>query len=348
MTDINALAVVDKQQIDNLTIQEVKNLWCPLITDKEFGLFVGICKSFGLNPFKREIYCIKYSASAPASIVVGYEVYLKRADRTGKLDGWNVVIVDAGTDNERAVITIYRKDFKNPFIWECYKKEVAKQQANWKSMPIFMLKKVAIGQGFRLAFPDEMGGMPYVQEELVQEEHTTKTFTPHQTVTATEVKQDKMTEPVSNDMQIKFINELVAETKDPVASSKWICDHYKVDSYGQLSFREAGEVIEQLEKSTKKEVVEEKSEPVDDQRPETKPEPKGAKPISEKQLSAINKMGKHYHEKWAGKLSVLLVKEGAESLEKCTSYQASNIMKKLIEQIEKDKKEKEADAVNHP
>jgi len=33
-------------------------------------------------------------------------------------------------------------------------------------MPKFMLKKVAIAQGFRLAFPVEMGGMPYIPEEI--------------------------------------------------------------------------------------------------------------------------------------------------------------------------------------
>ena len=33
-------------------------------------------------------------------------------------------------------------------------------------MPIFMMKKVCIEQGFRLCFPDEMGGMPYGEEEV--------------------------------------------------------------------------------------------------------------------------------------------------------------------------------------
>jgi hypothetical protein len=33
-------------------------------------------------------------------------------------------------------------------------------------MPEFMIKKVAIGQGFRLAFPNELGDMPYLVEEL--------------------------------------------------------------------------------------------------------------------------------------------------------------------------------------
>ena len=33
-----------------------------------------------------------------------------------------------------------------------------------------MTKKVAIGQAFRLCFPDDLGGMPYEESELPQEE----------------------------------------------------------------------------------------------------------------------------------------------------------------------------------
>ena len=40
-------------------------------------------------------------------------------------------------------------------------------------MPNFMLKKVAIAQGFRLAFPDELGGLPYLAEELPATAHIT-------------------------------------------------------------------------------------------------------------------------------------------------------------------------------
>jgi hypothetical protein len=36
-------------------------------------------------------------------------------------------------------------------------------------MPEFMTKKVAIGQGFRLAFPNELGGMPYLAEEITDQ-----------------------------------------------------------------------------------------------------------------------------------------------------------------------------------
>jgi len=137
-------------------------------TLQEFGLFLAIAKSYELNPYKREIYPIKYGSSA-MQIVCGYEVYLKRAERTGKINGWKVEIAE---DNKSATIIINRKDWDNPFSWTVDREEFdhsgeARSDKNpWVRMPKFMLKKVAIGQGFRLAFPDEMGGLPYLQEEL--------------------------------------------------------------------------------------------------------------------------------------------------------------------------------------
>jgi hypothetical protein len=99
------------------------------------------------------------------SIITGYEVYLKRAERTGMLNGWNVTTRKEGNDII-AKITIYRKNWQHPFEHEIYFSEYKDDNKMWKEKPMTMLKKVAMAQGFRLAFPDEMGGMPYSAEEL--------------------------------------------------------------------------------------------------------------------------------------------------------------------------------------
>jgi phage recombination protein Bet len=155
----NAVAIKEKAEI---SVADVKKFIAPNATDKELFMFMGISKSFGLNPLKREIHFVKYG-NAAASIIVGYEIYLKRAERTGKLDGWKCWI-----EGDKAVIEIKRKDQSIPIKWEVDRKEFDKQQSTWKAMPNFMLKKVAIAQGFRLAFPDELGGLPYLAEELPQ------------------------------------------------------------------------------------------------------------------------------------------------------------------------------------
>jgi len=147
-----------------ITADDVRKYFAPNATEKEFGILMGICNSFHLNPFKREVHFVKYG-NAPASIITGYEIYLKRAERTGKLDGWKCWI-EKDDIGEKAVIEIKRKDQSMPIRWEVYRKEFDKQQSTWKAMPSFMLKKVAIAQGFRLAFPDDLGGMPYIPEEM--------------------------------------------------------------------------------------------------------------------------------------------------------------------------------------
>lgn len=126
--------------------------------------FIELCQSFSLNPFKRECYAIPFGDKF--NIITGYEVYIKRAERTGKLDGWNVEIEGENKSGLRATITIYRKDWKMPFKHTVLFSECSQNSSIWHKMPSFMLKKVAIAQGFRLCFPDELGGMPYTSDEL--------------------------------------------------------------------------------------------------------------------------------------------------------------------------------------
>lgn len=143
-----------------LSIEDVKRFIAPNATDKELYMFMGIAKSYNLNPFKREIHFIKYGSS-PGQTVVGYETYIKRAEKTGFLDGW-----ECTTDEKKAYVTIYRKDRAKPFKWEVDFSEFNTGQSTWKKMPKFMLKKVAIAQAFRLCFPEDLGGLPYMPEEI--------------------------------------------------------------------------------------------------------------------------------------------------------------------------------------
>ena len=168
----NAVAI--KEEFP-LSIADVKKYIAPTATDKELFMFMGIAKSYGLNPLKREIHFVKRKYKDAngnwvevGSSIVGYEVYLKRAERTGKLDGWKCWI-ERDDMGEKAVIEIKRKDQSLPIRWEVYRKEFDTEKSTWGKMPTFMLKKVAIAQGFRLAFPDDLGGMPYIPEEMPQE-----------------------------------------------------------------------------------------------------------------------------------------------------------------------------------
>ena len=159
------------------------------LTENETAMFCAVALSFGLNPFKREIYAIPYGKGDKRrlSIITGYESYIKRAERSGLLDSWSVkaegkfkkvkiqksgyngnYTVDARVpDGEvTATCTIYRKGSDHPFEWTVDFDEYDQGNEMWRSKPLTMIKKVAIAQAFRLAFPDEIGGMPYTSDEL--------------------------------------------------------------------------------------------------------------------------------------------------------------------------------------
>ena len=140
--------------------------------DNEKKQFIQIATMMQLNPFKKEIYCVPYNTKQgrKLSIITGYEVYLKRAERSKQLDGWNVTVYGNPNDGSlKAVATIYRKDWKYPLIHECYFTEYNQSKGLWLTKPITMLKKVCIAQAFRMAFPDEFDGMPYIADELPPE-----------------------------------------------------------------------------------------------------------------------------------------------------------------------------------
>lgn len=141
----------------------------------EKAMFVNMAQLYGLNPFKREIYCTVFGEGKyrQCSIVTGYEVYLKRAERVGKLDGWEATLSGKVSDETlSATVTIYRKDWSHPFKHTVYYREVVQRTKDgtpnrfWRVQPTFMTRKVAIAQAFRLCFPDEFGGMPYTNDEM--------------------------------------------------------------------------------------------------------------------------------------------------------------------------------------
>lgn len=145
---------------------------------------IQMCKQtallFNLNPLKREIHFVprtvkrknpqtgqwEETGDFDVSIVIGYEVYIKRAEKLNQLDGWGVTFEKDGNDI-KAILTIHKKGWKEPFVHETYLSEARQAYSPmWDKMPRFMLRKTVIGQGFRLCFPEDLGGLPYIAEEV--------------------------------------------------------------------------------------------------------------------------------------------------------------------------------------
>jgi len=166
-----AITKSEKEGVLQVTPETVKKYINRHATEQEIVLFLNQCKMFDLNPFKREIHLIKYSDRDPATFVVGYDVYLKRANRSKLWAGMESGIKGTG-NNMIAWVKVYRKDWAQPLYHEVDFEEYAKYKKDgeltrfWKEKPKTMLKKVAISQAFRMAFPEDFAGMPYTVEEI--------------------------------------------------------------------------------------------------------------------------------------------------------------------------------------
>ena len=171
------LAIQNNQQVVAHQVQETELIsyldslgLTTKLTAPEKTAYLNIAKAMNLNPFKREIHVSKYGENM--SIITGYEVYIKRAERTGQLDGWHATTTGSVTAGDlKATVTIYRKDRSHPFIWEalyeeCVQKTNAGVVTKFWQKAAFMTKKVAISQAFRLCFSDELAGMPYTSDEI--------------------------------------------------------------------------------------------------------------------------------------------------------------------------------------
>ena len=143
------------------------------LSSEEQKQFTQFCMSYQLDPFRGEVHCSVYGEGEYRNVnfIVSFLTYVKRAELSGRLDGWAAEIEGEGEDTE-AVVTIWRKDWSHEFRHRVHWKEAAQRKrdgsltAFWRKMPRYLLKKTAIAQAFRLAFPAELAGMGYDEAEL--------------------------------------------------------------------------------------------------------------------------------------------------------------------------------------
>lgn len=212
----NEITVTEEKKLPSVDFKakavEYLNAMGNKLPAKHQAQFLELSQAFQLNPFKREIYAVGYGENW--NIITGYEVYLKRAERIGKLDGWNCIVEGSG-EQMTATVTIYRKDWKMPFSHTvlfsevCQKTKDGKLNSVWAKMPSFMCKKVAIAQGFRLCFPDEFGGMPYTADEMPSEEQYKEI-----NITPEKPKAEKKSAPLYTKEQAQEIGKIL-DSVDP-------------------------------------------------------------------------------------------------------------------------------------
>ncbi len=243
------VAVTEKVILDYL---KASNLY---LTDQQKKMFIQVAVLNSLNPFFREIYPITYGNSF--KLVTGYTVYIKRAEASGKLDGWKVE-----SDGETATITIYRKDFQHPIEWSIKRADFDKGTGNWKSMQDFMLRKVCIAQGFRLAFPNEISSLPFLAEELVENEGTgtgAVKLNPPKVEEKTPGKRTAKTkEEINHETEAKNLKHLYDQVLELCGNNKgYVNDLVMQEGLGnfmQLTLPQAFKILNYLREQKKEEV----------------------------------------------------------------------------------------------
>lgn len=161
------------------------------VTNEEVMMFLSMCRFQHLNPFLREAYLVKYGDTQPATMVVGKDVFLKRAKRQKEFAGLQagIIVMDKETgevkeregtfylsESETLVggwAKAYIQGYLHPFYSSVPLSEYIGRKKNgevnqqWAGKPATMIRKVALAQVLKEAFPDENSGL-YAQEEIAE------------------------------------------------------------------------------------------------------------------------------------------------------------------------------------
>ncbi len=170
------------------------------VTDQEVSMFLRTCQAKRLDPFENgEVWLIKYGDSTPANLVVGYFAYIRRADKFPDYRGFKAGICVAYKDKDgnfrldaEGMPVIKKKEGAAVYSqlgevliggWcevlrertpghidtsymEVTLEEYSTGKSNWTAKPATMIRKVAVSQAFRAAFPNEYEGL-YTEDEMV-------------------------------------------------------------------------------------------------------------------------------------------------------------------------------------
>lgn len=153
-----------------------------LVTNQELYMYMGVCKSRGLNPFIKDCYLIKYNSKDNAAIIVSIDYYRKRARAQQDCQGWKtgIVVLNRNAEIEqregcillegeelvggwfealpRGFVTPIRKFI--PLARYIKHTRDGKITAFWSAdnQPE-QIAKVAESQGLRATWPDEFQGL---------------------------------------------------------------------------------------------------------------------------------------------------------------------------------------------
>ena len=157
------------------------------VTDQEIIFFMAVCKSRGLNPFKRDAYLVKYTEKDNAAIITSIDYYRARAKAQPDCQGWRagIVVRSAGKVDYREGCVIEKMETlvggwfeAQPKGWDRPRRHAVslagyiKRTGDGRLTRFWaeekqpdMISKVAEAQGLRMVWPDEFEKL-YAEEEI--------------------------------------------------------------------------------------------------------------------------------------------------------------------------------------
>ncbi|MET3616615.1 phage recombination protein Bet [Peptoniphilus olsenii] len=209
---------LDKQTIKNYLVSGDANK----VTDQELELFLNLCKYQKLNPFLRDAYLVKFGNS-PANIITGKDFFIKRAyaNKNFKTYTAGIIVLDKeGNINERAG-SFYAKQVEtlvgawcritrtdgSEFYHTVSFDEYNTGQSTWKKIPATMIRKVALVQALREAFPEDYQGLYDNSEMGVNEEIISDEKVEVKKNTVTQEQFDQLLKAVGENRIVEFCKE---------------------------------------------------------------------------------------------------------------------------------------------
>lgn len=199
------------------------------VTDQEIVMFLQLAKYQKLNPFLNEAYLVKFG-SQPAQIIVSKEAFMKRAENHPQYDGMKAgIVVDRNgeivelpgalkLDKDKLIggwAKVYRKDRPEPIEIQIELKEFNKGQSTWKSMPNTMIRKTAIVNALREAFPEALGSM------YTEDDQTAKLGAQYA----------RQAEPAEQSAQLESLSELIKPEEPATLPERGVTEHKVPDVF---------------------------------------------------------------------------------------------------------------------
>lgn len=156
------------------------------ISDRQMASFIAKCQARHLNPLAGDCYLTVFKGQA--TVIVSKDYFVRTATQQPTFDGIKAGVVVktrdgellyreggiVGSTTERLVggwAEVYDKGRSHPSRAEVSLAEYDQHNAMWESKPATMIRKVALVQAIREAYPGVFGGL-YDRDEMPEHEES--------------------------------------------------------------------------------------------------------------------------------------------------------------------------------